>query len=291
MTTDDLLRYSIPGANSVALSDALAKKIKKHFAGERQNRFQTFLLAAGIRRRYLLKNGDKEQYDKAFSDWYRKNEMGKLFGQLPNFTRYALSGEVVAHVATSTTNPRRYLDQLPLSMSALYAVSQLLQRDKDMIQACLNTHPTRKSLTQPRSEWGANGEDPLIHPHVTQSDIEFFMERWFNPRASAKSAPIQKKDMVLLARLYVSKDLFRFDEKTGKHLGGIDLPEVQKILASLQGTLTKTAGLALQEQSEKIKKQYYRSLRRSGPARKIAAQPSQRISKGKRKSAAKAVKK
>lgn len=291
MTADDMLRYSIPGANSVTLNDALAKRIKKHFAGERENRFQVFLLAAGIRKRYLSKNGEKEQYDDAFRDWYRKNEMGKLFGQLPNFTRYALSGEVVAHVAKNVNNPQRYLDQLPLSRSALYAVSQLLQRDKDMIDVCLKTHPTRRSLNEARSDWGSNGEGPLIHPHATQSDIENFIERWFNPGPAAKSSPVQKKDMVLLARVYVSKDLFRFDERTGKHLGGIDLPDVQEILSSLQGSLSKTEGIALEEQSEKIKKQYYRTLRRSGPTRKIKSKPSQRIVKGKKKTTAKAVQK
>ena len=281
MTVDASLRYTIPGDNSVVLSDALADTVRKHFANDRENRFQLFLLAAGIRKRYLKKKGNKDQYEDSFSEWYHKQKMDKQFGQLSNFTKYGLAGELVAYTAK---NAEKYLVQLPTTLRSLYSAYALLQKDKKVFEICLRVHPTRKSVDEPQTEWGTKGNDPLIHPHATSQEIEAFIERWFNTQQPEQSSPVDKKEMVLLAKVYVSKDLFNFDKKSGKHLGSIDMPDVETLLTNLQKTLPRGKSFAVENDIPKIKKKYYRTKDKSGPAAKILEKPSQRITKSKKKS-------
>jgi len=89
--------------------------------------------------------------------------------------------------------------------------------------------------------------------------------------------------MVLLAKFYVSKDLFKFDKKSGKHLGNVDIKEVEELLAELQANLPKGKAFAVEDDIPKIKKKYYRAKDKSGPAAKIRSKPSQRIVKSKKK--------
>lgn len=286
MANDLTLRYSIPGDNSIALTDALATTIRKHLAADRENRFQLFLLAAGIRKRYLKKRGGKDEYDNEFREWYQNNGMDKLIGQLPNLTKYSFAGEVIAYVA-SLKDSEKYLLQLPTSMRSLYSASVLLQKDKRIFEICLKVHPTRKSADEPQSEWGSKGNGPLIHPHATSDEIDAFTERWFNSHQPAQSQTVNKKEMVLLAKFYVSKDLFKFDKKSGKHLGNVDIKEVEELLGELQSRLPKGKSFAVEDDITKIKDKYYKAKRRSGAAAKIAAKPSQRIVKSRKNSSAK----
>jgi hypothetical protein len=287
MTNDLVLRYSIPGDNNVALTDALANTIRKHFANDRENRFQLFLLAAGIRKRHMKRTGKKkEEYEDEFRDWYASKEMDKLFGTLPNLTKYGAAGEVIAHTA-AIKDGEKYLSQLPTSIRALYSAHILLQKDKKLFEVCLKVHPTRKSVDDPQSEWGAKGNDPLIHSYATSEEIDAFTERWFNSQQPTQTSPVDKEEMVLLAKVYVSKDLFQFEKRTGKHLGRVDIKEVEELLGELQSRLPKGKAFAVEDDITKIKDKYYKAKRRSGPTAKIAAKPSQRIVKSRKKSSAK----
>lgn len=51
MISDRSVDYRIPGDNQVALSDDLVTEIRDRFRQDRENRFQLFLLAAGMRNR------------------------------------------------------------------------------------------------------------------------------------------------------------------------------------------------------------------------------------------------
>jgi hypothetical protein len=286
MTNDLPLRYSIPGDNNVALTDALARDIRRHFAADRENRFQLFLLAAGIRKRYMRRKGSqKDEYEEEFRNWYASKEMDKLFGQLPNLAKYGAAGEVIAHTAT-LKDSEKYLKRLPTSMRALYSTHLLLQRDKKLFEVCLTIHPTRKSVDEPQSEWGMKGDTPLIHPDATSQEIDVFVERWFATHQPSQS-PVNKEKMVLLAKFYVSKDLFAFDKKTGQHLCKVDIKEVEELLGELQSRLPKGKVFAVEDDITKIRDKYYKAKRRSGSAAKILAKPSQRIVKSKKKASSK----
>jgi hypothetical protein len=56
--------YLIPGGNRITFSNQLADEIKERFAADRENRFQLFLLAAGLRKKYL--NKKTKEYTKEF---------------------------------------------------------------------------------------------------------------------------------------------------------------------------------------------------------------------------------
>ena len=86
--------YRIPGGNRITVSNQLADEIKKRFAADRENRFQLFLLAAGLRKKYLNKRTNK--YTKEFVSWMKVEQLDELFGSLSNFTKYAAAGDVVA---------------------------------------------------------------------------------------------------------------------------------------------------------------------------------------------------
>jgi hypothetical protein len=120
--------YVLPGENRVALTPELAETIRDRFDADRENRFELFVLAAGIRKRYLDKK--TKTYETEFEAWYKKHDMGECFGSLPNFTRYAAAGDVVIHTSQKTSDPEKYLRQLPVSTGALYECSQILNTRK-----------------------------------------------------------------------------------------------------------------------------------------------------------------
>ena len=95
--------HRIPGANRIALSSELAEEIKDRFDVVRENRFQLFLLAAGLRKKHL--NKKTGEYAPEFQGWYEKHKMDEVFGQLPNFTKYASAGDVIDYVDRHTSNP------------------------------------------------------------------------------------------------------------------------------------------------------------------------------------------
>lgn len=47
--------FHIPGSNRISLSDALADEIRERFNADRQNRFELFVLAAGLRKKVSLR--------------------------------------------------------------------------------------------------------------------------------------------------------------------------------------------------------------------------------------------
>ena len=47
--------YRLPGSNRITFSNQLADEIRERFATDRDNRSQLFLLAAGLRKKYLNK--------------------------------------------------------------------------------------------------------------------------------------------------------------------------------------------------------------------------------------------
>ena len=65
--------YRLPGSNRITFSNQLADEIRERFAADRDNRFQLFLLAAGLRKKYL--NKKTKEYDKGFLDWLKAEQL------------------------------------------------------------------------------------------------------------------------------------------------------------------------------------------------------------------------
>ena len=67
--------FILPGANAVVLTTELADQLVDCMIAEKENRFELYVLAAGIRRAHLtMKTGTGEYtYSDKFRSCYRKN--------------------------------------------------------------------------------------------------------------------------------------------------------------------------------------------------------------------------
>jgi hypothetical protein len=279
--TDDFHR--IPGANRIALSPELAEEIKNRFDVVRVNKFQIFLLAAGLRKKYL--NKKTNEYAPEFQGWYKKNKMDALFGQLPNFTKYASAGDVIDYVDRHTSNPEKYLKQLPTSMGALYELSLMLsdKNGKDAFSICLHFTPKRKLLDEPKSEWSTQ-RPALIRSNTTEAMVRNWRRNWNNP-PPPKVKRSDKRTLPFLT-ITVSGELFDFDKKTGDKIGCVDLAEVETMLAKINKLFTEenaaqfriaetpavkpgTKGAVQQPAMEYLTEGYFRRKEAADPARNI----------------------
>lgn len=275
MTEDIGLHYRIPGHNQVALTEQLAQRLQTFVAKDRENRFQLCLLAGGIRNAYLDKKTKK--YTDEFSRWYKKNKLDGLFGSLANFTKYALSGEVIAYVATKTSDPEKYLKQLPSSVGALYEIAAVdtesgkkILGDHETAILCLNHRPSRTSRSQPKHEWGYAAGKTVIHQHATEAEIHQWKRNWFNPPPPKPKRRLDDRVLVL-ATIKVNGALFDFDKKTGDKVGVVDLPEVEALMDAIQKLFTASnqKQFLFESQLEHLSEGYYSRKDKADPARKI----------------------
>lgn len=230
--------FTIPGANRVTLSSSLASELKSHKQKSRDHMFELYLLAAGIRDQYLnTKNG---HYSDDFTKWYQSENLKEVFGELSNFTKYALCGTAISYVATKTENPKEYLKQLPVSLTALYEVHHIASRHPDTLPVCFYFTPQRKSLTAPKHKWITKNTEALIHPEVAARDLKNWIDAWENPKQATLVKPKDKyKRTVKLLTISVSEDIFGFDE-VGNKTGAVDMPELHSLVAQIQTLFSKS---------------------------------------------------
>ena len=221
--------YGIPGSNRVTLGNELVEEIRQRFEDDRENRFQLYLLSSGIRRKYLDKKSGN--YTDEFQSWYKKTKMDELYGSLANFTKYAMCGEVVNYVGTKTSNPDKYLKQLPVSVGSLYEISMILRSDEDLFKMCLHYTPRRSSLDEEKYDW-KTPRPALINKSITELKVRTWRQKWENP-----PPPKQKrtdKRTLKFVTIQVNGELFDFDRKTGDKTGCVDLPDVEEFLTKLR---------------------------------------------------------
>lgn len=223
--TVSLEDIEVPGDNQVALSKQLEERIKNYFHTDRANRFQLYVLSSGMRRKYL--DPDTQKYSDTFLSWYTKAEMPKLFGSISNFTKYASAGDVVNYVATRTSDPEKYLNQLPVSVGALYELSIILRSDEDAFKICLQFTASRKSVGEPKFEWKTK-RPALIAPKATEQKIRSWRQKWENP--PPPKAKRTDKRVLPMITVYCSGELLDFDRKTGDKVGCVDLDQVEEFL-------------------------------------------------------------
>lgn len=260
--------FELPGDNAVTISDELAKEIKRHFKRDRDNRFKLFLLSQGIRAKYL--DPTKNEYSDEFRDWYTRSGVEQLFGKLPNFTRYAAAGEVISYVATDTSNPKKYLAQLPTSMNALYEISQIIKLDAEAFKVCLHFTPTRKTVTDPKHEWKTKGTEPLIQPSVTAKELAAWRKRWEEPE-QLKEVDKYRRTVRLLT-VSISEDIFGFDD-VGNKTGSVDMVQVQSLLDQIASLFSKEneKQFLLETQLDRIKERYETEREKRDPVRQLKA--------------------
>jgi hypothetical protein len=220
--------FQIPGDNEVTLSSELEERLKAHFHADRVNRFQLYALSSGIRSKYL--DPTTQKYSSHFTKWYSATGMDKLFGSLANFTKYASAGDVVDFIATKTSSPEKYLNQLPVSVGALYELSIILKNNEDAFKLCLQFTASRKTIDEPKFDWKTK-KPAMINPKVTEQAVRAWRQKWENP-PPPKVKRTDKRTLPLLT-IYCSGELLDFDRKTGDKIGCLDLEQVEALLKTI----------------------------------------------------------
>lgn len=223
------LQYEIRGGNQITLSEELEREIKDRYQRSREDRFQLHLLSSALRNKYL--NKKTNSYSEEFQQWYSDRGMTKIFGSLSNFTKHCGGGEVINWVGTKTSDPRKYLDQLPTSVGALYELSIILKLDEDLFKLILQFTPSRKSVDEPKYDW-VTKKPPLISKEVTEEKLRNWRRKWENP-----PPPKQKrsdKRTLKFVEITCNGELFDFDRKTGEKVGCVDLDDVEEFLKKLR---------------------------------------------------------
>lgn len=233
MSTLHLENYQVPGDNEVTLSKDLEERLKAHFYSDRVNRFKLYVLSSGIRAKYL--DPTTLKYHPEFLIWYNRTGMKEFFGSIANFTKYASAGDVVNYAATATSFPEKYLNQLPVSVGALYELSMILKSSEEAFKLCLQFTASRKSVDEPKFDWKTK-KPALINPSVTEQAIRAWRQKWDDP-PPPKVKRTDKRTLPLLT-IYCSGELLDFDRKTGEKTGCLDLDQVEAIMRLISENFT-----------------------------------------------------
>ena len=260
-------KYILPGDNETTLSNELAKEIRKRFRRDKENKFQLYLLSAGIREKYL--DAATQTYGSEFQEWFASSGVKELFGSLSNFTRYAAAGNAINHVATQFDTPEKYLKRLPVSLRSLYEISKIIKLDAEAFFVCFEFTPTRKNVGDPKHEWKLL-DKALIHPHASSVRLASWRERWEQPTTEKQKDKYGRS--VKLLSVMVSEDIFGFDE-VGNKQGAVDFDEVQKLLDQISALFTKEneKQFKLETELDRIAERYKAEQEKRAPERVLAS--------------------
>ena len=199
--------------NKIPLNKELADRIGTLIGNVRKSVIELASLAAEIRNQYLDESGKK--YDHTFEAFWKAYNMEGKFGTRATFTKYANIGDVI-HKVQAKFEP--YADRLPVTMTALYEVSQLT--DEELGLCLVNTY-RRSEVTADQKKWinPKNKPKPLIHPHVQAGIIAGWRKRWRNP-----VPPNTDKRRLSVAEAKIHNSLTTF-RKDGSHNGSVGLNE------------------------------------------------------------------
>lgn len=227
----DKLTFKEPTAAQVPLNEQLVKIIKQHHQKSREHLFHLCMIAYGLRRHNLISNQGKrggnaqgKEFKPQFKVWYEKNKLEEVYGTLSNFTHYAMSGRLLSYVAWQV-DPK-FIEQLPSSMTGLYACSQILWEQGDA------TTEKRKDyfykLLTTRIKDGEGLFTTKINKQSTRKEIEALISKVSVTTKSANKPKTKAKDFTDLGNLQVSNDLFYFTT-TGTKRGHLKIEEVEKL--------------------------------------------------------------
>ena len=243
--------YQIPDIKDLELVEGLTARLKDLWGEARENSYQIYLYAAGLRNRYLDKKTNK--YSDDFLQWYEAKELAKLFGKISSFTKYASAGDVVNYIGQQYKNGK-YIENIPLSRSSLYELSLLIDEMTE---------------TQLEKLFFAGGDDnePLIHPSATTSDFSNYRQG-VNFKSKKLTKARKTKFSIPLATIYVSRDLYKFHKISGDHVGSVDLTDTEKFLKRMKSGLD-TKLFDVRDNLEKISTSYEKKQEKADPTRKL----------------------
>jgi hypothetical protein len=132
----------------------------------------------------------------------------------------------------------KYIEHLPSSLTALYAISQILWSQGDKATDA-SRKLFEKALIQPIKDGSKN--NAFIHPHVTRMKVdEWRANHTGKVSPTIKVARLVKNDplTVVCATIKVHADLFKFDRSGEKRIGP-KLSEVKVLTLKLQSLINE----------------------------------------------------
>jgi hypothetical protein len=241
------LTFKRPTKAQVPLTDDLLGVIHQHHRKSREHLFHLCMIAYGLRTHNLIKpksgtggNAKGRVYKAAFNQWYEANSLEDVYGERSNFTHYAMAGRLLEYVRWQIG--QKYIAQLPSSMTALYALSQIVWSQGDTA-----TPDSRKqfetALIQPIKD--GSKHNAFIHPNVTRKEIDTLRDKLSGKVASTIQEEKLGKDdprTVIVATIKVHEDLFKFARVSGKKQVGPKLDDVKSLAQKLQKLIDEFNG-------------------------------------------------
>ena len=258
------LTFRLPTKAQVALNDALVKVIHDHHRKSREHMFHLCMIAYGLRTHNLVKaksgaggNAQRRNYKPAFWSWYKSN-IADVYGSDTNFTLYAMAGRLLEYVRWQVAE--KYMERLPNSLTALYAISQILWNQGDTATA-----ESRKlfedALIKPQKD--GSKHNTVIHSSVTRKEIDSWRRKQTGKEATKqKEATVEINDQhtVVIATVKAHANLFKFTQANGAKRLRPNLDDVVKLHEKIQSLIDEfNAGksrFALDSQIEEVKLEY-----------------------------------
>jgi hypothetical protein len=234
----DKITFKLPSPAEVALTDDLVSVIQSHYRKSREHMFHLCMIAYGLRTHNLMKpkrgaGGNKQGlvYKPQFIDWYSSNSLEDVYGTRQNFLLYAMAGRLLNYVRWQVG--AKYIEHLPGSMTALYALSEIVWSQGDKATPA-SRKLFDKALIQPIKDGSKN--NAFIHPHVTRKEVdEWRANQTGKVSPTIKVAKLVKNDprTVVVATIKVHKDLFKFT-RTGEKRTNPKLSDVTELTRKLE---------------------------------------------------------
>lgn len=262
------LTYKEPSADEVPLSASLAKLIKTHHTKAKEHLHHLCIIAYGLRRHNLVTkkdgrggNAKNKVYRPEFDAWYKKYQMDTVYGKLPNFTGYAMSGRLLHYVRWQVGE--QYLKQLPASMIALRACANILWKNGD--DASQEEKDYFKRLLMEKTGDGSDIHLTRINPHTSAKEIETFRGEFDRKQGGTSGAKVNQVSPALkdykhvVCQIKASKELFEFT-KTGTKRGLLTLQQVESLVNEIKEVIVRhnqeKACFLLRDELDSLKQTY-----------------------------------
>ena len=278
----DKITFKLPSAVEVALTDDLVSVIQSHHRKSREHMFHLCMIAYGLRTHNLMKpkrgaGGNKQGlvYKPQFIDWYDSNNLEDVYRKIENFLFYAMAGRLLNYVRWQLG--KEFIEQLPGSMTALYALSEIVWSQGDKATPA-SRKLFDKALIQPIKDGSKN--NAFIHPHVTRKEVD----EW-RAKEMGKATPVFKTTKpvkndprtVVVATIKVHKDLFKFT-RTGEKITNpklSDVPELTRTLEILIAEFDKgKARFVIESNIDQVTKDYEAAAKPDFAKEILGASPS-----------------
>ena len=268
-SVDHELDFKEPSPEEVQLCPELAVTIKSFGKSLRESMFHLCMIAYGIRRQNLKKKTDKggnnqsKGYLDSFDIWYEQNDMKSVYGKMSNFTKYAMSGRLLYYTRWQTDkenpdNGLKYIDQLPSSLSALYALSTIIWSQGE--SATDESRATyRELLIKPVRD--GSRDNAFICRSLTAKDVERKIKE-LEQDITPEKQRVRKQDSPItipLIKVKVHEGLLQFNRRGNKRqIKGPDIEEVKALVSEINKLIDDfgSSNFAVESNFDSIEERY-----------------------------------